>query len=133
MRTCNICGLEKPLTDFYKTSKGGHHGKCKVCYKLKQKRPSPEQRKDYYLRRGFDISLNEYSEMLEAQNHVCCICHRPPPENRKKYLAVDHNHTTGKVRGLLCDNCNRGLGLFGDNAKTLRKAADYLEQHESTS
>jgi len=129
MKTCNICGSEKPITDFYKTSTGGYHGKCKVCYKLKQKRPSSEQRKDYYLRRGYGISLEEYSEKLESQNGVCGICGCLPPNNRKKHLAVDHDHNTGKVRGLLCDNCNRGLGLLKDDVETLEKAILYLKEN----
>ena len=126
MRTCNVCFEDKPLTDYYKTSKGGYHGKCKVCYKLKQTRPSPESRKEYYLQRAFGMSLEDYSEKLEAQGGVCGICGSHPPENRKKYLAVDHCHESGEIRGLLCDNCNRGLGLLGDNISSLQKAIEYL-------
>jgi hypothetical protein len=62
--------------------------------------------------------------MLEAQNGSCAICHRSP---RKRCLVVDHDHATGRVRGLLCTNCNhRGLGAFGDSHEVVQRAADYL-------
>jgi hypothetical protein len=65
--------------------------------------------------------------MLSEQSGVCKICGEPCP-TYKHALAVDHNHTTGKVRGLLCNNCNNGLGRFRDNPQYLRAAADYLEK-----
>lgn len=78
------------------------------------------------LKRSFDLTPEQYQEMSEAQNGVCAICKRP---DRKKALAVDHNHETGKVRGLLCNPCNRALGLFQDSADVLTTAADYLKEN----
>lgn len=74
-----------------------------------------------YLKR-YAITLTEYNEMLAAQGGVCAICsstcyHR---------LSIDHCHATGRIRGLLCQKCNRGLGLFGDRPETLAKAIKYL-------
>jgi hypothetical protein len=64
--------------------------------------------------------------MFATQGGVCAIC-SAPDESLKKRLCVDHCHTTGAVRGLLCDNCNTALGKFRDNADTLRRAITYLE------
>ena len=72
----------------------------------------------------YGITVEEYNKLLISQGGLCCICYRPP---RKRRLAVDHNHRTGQVRGLLCANCNRGLRWFYDDPVKLRKAAEYLD------
>ena len=79
--------------------------------------PSPEQR----------ARSKYYDTLFKKQGGVCYICGNPPG---KKKLAVDHNHVTGKIRGLLCNNCNRGLGLFKDNGKLLARALIYLFAEE---
>lgn len=71
-------------------------------------------------------SLAEYNKLLEEQNHSCKLCLISTKELRFG-LCVDHCHITGKVRGLLCDNCNQALGLFKDNPLTLLRAAEYLK------
>lgn len=85
-------------------------------------------------KRLFGISLDEYNEMLENQNYVCLICHCPETSkhnNQKiKELAVDHCHSTGKVRGLLCDRCNHILGLAKDSKTLLLNAIAYLGDSE---
>jgi hypothetical protein len=63
--------------------------------------------------------------MLEDQGGVCAICSKPD-EVEGRRMAIDHNHDTGAVRGLLCGNCNRGLGNFQDDIDMLKKATDYL-------
>jgi hypothetical protein len=80
------------------------------------------------LRSFYGISEVEYTEMYEQQNGVCSICGRP--EQGKRLLSVDHNHETGKVRALLCNGCNSGLGMFEENIKYLSKAIEYLKRHE---
>jgi hypothetical protein len=80
----------------------------------------------------FDISVEEYDRLFFAQEGLCAICSQPeraPFKGGVRRLAVDHDHETGKVRGLLCMNCNNGLGRFGDDPGLLRAAADYLDQH----
>ena len=79
--------------------------------------------KEYNLKKKFSLSLLEYEEMLTKQNGVCAIC----GGTCTKSLAVDHDHATGAIRGLLCNNCNRGLGHFKDNLKNLQQAIDYLK------
>lgn len=78
----------------------------------------------------YGITPEDYESMLADQDGVCAICHEPETLIRRGTvcsLTIDHDHMTGKVRGLLCNNCNRALGLFNDNQKILRSAAEYLE------
>lgn len=85
-----------------------------------------DKRRDTLLRQQFGITLDDYNVMLEAQGGVCAICGNIDPV---RSLAVDHCHETGKVRGLLCRDCNQGLGLYRDNITRLHKAAEYLRVH----
>lgn len=79
------------------------------------------------LKRCYGISLEDYDVKLKEQNGVCDICGLECSTGRR--LAVDHDHSTGKIRSLLCGNCNKGLGKFQDNPELLIKAADYLRKH----
>ena len=76
----------------------------------------------------YGLDFKDYQKLLEAQNHKCAICGSPPPNNRKTRLAIDHCHKTGKVRGLLCDRCNRSIGLLKDDVNILAKAIEYLNK-----
>lgn len=73
--------------------------------------------------------------MYVSQNGVCAICGKPETEKSRKgnvrSLHVDHNHDTGKVRGLLCGKCNRSIGVLGDSVQILRNAVKYLEHYEA--
>ena len=94
----------------------------------------PEKYKNYILQRTFGITIGEYKALLELQSNACAICkkaNRTDSHNglRKKQLGVDHDHKTGSVRGLLCNDCNRAIGLLRDSAELLRKAANYLDFH----
>lgn len=82
-----------------------------------------ERQRDNRLRRDFGISLTEYNDLLLAQDNRCAICRTTCKSGRQ--LAVDHCHVTGHVRGLLCMNCNRGLGWFQENPDLLLAAATY--------
>lgn len=131
-KTCTKCGETKSEDSFswhYK-DKGIRRAQCKSCRNLYEKIKSREdhrkiQRKEYCLKKTYDISIEQYNKMLEDQNGVCDICHRPPIT---KALAVDHCHTTGKIRGLLCSSCNTALGSMQDNTDRLRNAIAYLER-----
>lgn len=74
----------------------------------------------------YDMTEQDYEDMLLGQDGACKICGTTKPTGRWKVFAVDHCHATGKVRGLLCNECNRGIGLLGDNPDLLLKAALYL-------
>jgi ribosomal protein L34E len=79
----------------------------------------------------YGITVEQYDEMREAQKHVCAICSRPETvvmRGKVKPLSVDHDHLTGKVRGLLCHECNVGLGKFKDNPRLLNAARHYIER-----
>jgi hypothetical protein len=90
--------------------------------------------RDYWLRKKFGIGEEDYQILFDKQDGKCAICGSDSPRGRKngkggevKNFFVDHCHETGKVRGLLCNHCNRGLGLLGDNLLTLKSAVSYLE------
>ncbi len=89
----------------------------------------------FYLKKLYGISLEQYEQMLEAQNKVCAICYKPERRIDKKTnkpyaLAVDHCHKTKVVRGLLCSYCNHALGSFQDDPDLMRRAIVYLEAHQ---
>ncbi len=140
MKLCRSCGVEKPLDDFA-LNKRRHDGRsfyCKECANKKardrysKKRTDPEwyrleqeKERDRHLRRTFGISSEQYDQMLEDQGGRCAIC--LTDECKSGYaFAVDHCHTTGAIRGLLCRDCNTSLGKFNDDIETLQRAIDYL-------
>jgi Recombination endonuclease VII len=100
---------------------------------------SPEDRSAYErawrFKTKFGITTADYDQMFAAQSGLCAICDKPPTKvsrgNRKATdLAVDHDHDTGVVRGLLCASCNTVLGLLGDDTDRLQAAIGYLEKHK---
>tara|TARA_Y100000310_G_scaffold340444_1_gene436280 strand:+ start:2171 stop:2440 length:270 start_codon:yes stop_codon:yes gene_type:complete len=80
------------------------------------------------LRRKYGITEDDYDEMYRAQRGCCWIC-GTHQSALKRRLNVDHDHDSGDVRALLCGHCNRGIGLLGDDPKTVQRAADYLRFH----
>lgn len=124
---CPVCGC----TEYYKSkeSSGRVRIRCKSCQKERMRKiyASEEYKKKHRIddrRRRRGCSAEEYDARLEKQSGKCAICGKLLWQD----LRVDHNHLTGKVRGLLCDNCNCGLGFFKDNPSLLRRAADYLDE-----
>lgn len=89
----------------------------------------PEYLTKSQLKRNYDMTLDEYNTILASQDSRCAICGMLSEENDRR-LAIDHDHKTGRVRGLLCTRCNMGLGYFTDSPKLLREAAAYLEKFE---
>lgn len=89
--------------------------------------------KNAYYRRNYGITDKDLADMKELQGDKCYLCGSEGfligKNNHNEKLAVDHCHATGKVRKLLCHNCNRGLGLFRDSPELLRKAAQYVEDN----
>lgn len=154
LRTCRKCEEEKPLSEFTKnrTLPSGRTNECKKCtnvYARKRREENPEVAqkirdagarwraanpdadKQKYLMRRFNITIQEYRDLLEAQNGVCAICGEPESVVRRaksgqEMLAVDHCHETGKIRGLLCFKCNTGIGALGDSVEGLERALAYL-------
>ena len=133
-KCCKLCGEEKPITEFYKyhTAKYEvYNPYCKPCHKIKNKEYDeghPEKaklrRRRASLRFNHKLSLEDYEEMLNSQNFVCAICGESEITNHP--LVVDHCHKTGTIRGLLCHNCNRAIGLLKDKITNLNNAITYL-------
>lgn len=85
--------------------------------------------------REYGITLDEWEAMLEASEHRCEICRKhvgempPHPQTDRSFLVCDHDHATGKVRGVLCNNCNAGLGFAEDSIERLEEMIKYLKKH----
>ena len=129
-KRCPDCRLTKPLEEFprNRNSKDGRHAYCKPCHNART--AETRQRlygggRHYHLKRRYGIGADDFDRMVADQGGVCLICERPDPEH------VDHDHVTGKVRGILCFNCNGGLGQFKDDIDALLAAAAYLERTSS--
>jgi hypothetical protein len=125
-RTCRYCGETKPLSEFLK---GKRHGlgrsyKCHKCHR--------EATRKQFRAGKLTITEEEYLQMVKAQEGVCAICGNPETASKGEIvnrLAVDHDHSTGVIRGLLCRHCNTALGLFKDSLTRLQAATVYLSRH----
>lgn len=147
VKACIACGEVKPLSMYTKnaSSLDGHIGTCKKC-KAKQQRErrarakaeakasreptekavkDAKRRRNNHLKSLYGIDESVYQKLYEAQNGVCAICKQPESIEGRR-LCVDHSHITGDVRGLLCSNCNRGIGLLKDSPELVRNAFHYL-------
>lgn len=126
---CPQCGLDKPPEEFprHRGNKTGRHNYCKPCHNERTKRYKTRlhgSEKDYLLKHRYGITRAQADRLLAAQGGVCAICRAAEPKH------VDHSHRTRKVRGLLCLNCNQGIGRFEDDVPTLRRAIEYLRPHD---
>lgn len=92
-------------------------------------RANPEKSWTNNIKRLFGLTVDDYQAMFEKQGGRCAICGKHQTEMGRR-LYVDHNHTTGKVRALLCQHCNTALGFVDDNEGTLQKMIDYLRRHD---
>lgn len=148
---CTKCNIEKPLTrEYFNFSKGKRRLPCKSCVTI-TKNNSPKRaawlannreyqlayRIKWYHEKGFNrdlikqygITEEDFNRMVEEQSGVCAICSKKETVKGGR-LSVDHDHITGKVRGLLCTLCNTALGKLGDSIEGLQKAIDYLKKHK---
>lgn len=92
-----------------------------------QRRSLPENRRARTLRNRFGITQDDYLSMLEKQNGKCAICGMAVEEYNQKHFHIDHDHNTGKIRGLLCFRCNYCIGWMGENVDILERAIQYLK------
>lgn len=144
-KTCRKCGLTLPVTEFNKvtrTKSTGLRYRCKACEKayanayrkahpnkarlrnLRYRKRHPDRAKQQAFNKRWKRNGNNpanVQNLIDAHNGHCDICGQ-----KSVRLVVDHCHHTGKLRGILCDKCNFGLGLFKDDPSLLRRAADYL-------
>lgn len=142
-KICNGCKLPKPVSEFYKDLgiADGHATICKKCKNESVVAWRQENRDQYnatmrkynvdnYHRlrlNRYDITPGQHAQMLADQKGLCAICEKPP--KGKRPLAIDHRHSDGKVRGLLCYGCNRALHVL-ETVTLLEKAEAYLKKHE---
>lgn len=129
---CKKCSDDLPLNNFY-FNKNGKYKKQNVCKKCMNVYDYKTD-KNNKLKKAYGITLKEYEELLSKQNGKCVICNI---DNNGKYrsklraFAVDHCHSTGKIRGLLCSDCNTGIGLLKDNVNFLESAIKYLNKNRN--
>jgi len=135
-KVCVWCGVIKSRDEYAATSKGGRRGECRRCQGARRwarestnlvilagirgRRPSGRKRYGYHLVTKYGLTLTEYDALIVAQGGCCAICEKPSIK-----LVVDHNHKTGRVRGLLCGLCNTAIGIL-ENSGWLSQATAYL-------
>lgn len=107
------------------------NAKKKNISSMKWARNNPERARGYHIKSKYNITQEQYDELLVKQNYVCAICFKPETSKHQangkiKPLSIDHNHETGKVRGLLCHKHNLAIGTFDDDVMLLESAKQYL-------
>jgi Recombination endonuclease VII len=122
---CPECGEVKPLSAFprNRSMPSGYMTYCKPCHNAIGRRDKEKHggARNYHLRRRYGITAEHFDRMFEEQGGLCAICREAPAEH------VDHNHQTGRVRGLLCFNCNGALGQFRDRRDLMLRAIAYVD------
>jgi hypothetical protein len=143
---CTHCRETKPVVEFYPSTLRTSTRWCKACCNeatrswelrnrdkvrarirrsyTKHREKRLEARKWNHMLAKYGLDKSQYVVLLAHQEHRCAVCDGPLIGKTK--VCVDHNHSTGKVRGLLCDGCNRGIGLLKDNPVVLGRAAQYV-------
>lgn len=157
-KQCSRCKNIKDICDFQndRSAKSGKHHRCKICNKGIRQSFTPEQQitrkqtskrwyqenkehclikmRNNWLIRHYKITSAEYEILLLSQNSKCAICKASETGRKKqKHFPVDHDHKTGKIRGLLCDQCNKGLGHFKDDPEIMERAIQYVKRSSLSS
>jgi hypothetical protein len=127
---CSSCKEHKDPTEFRSntSSKTGRHNECRPCDSASHARYYQRNKRKVTsatLQRKYGITIEEYERMEEEQGFACALC-RSPESIEERRLAVDHDHNTGRVRGLLCFKCNTALGRVADTEQKLESLILYL-------
>ena len=139
-KACTYCGEVKPLTEYHKqpNTKDGRRNQCKSCMnsKIQAYRSANDgyvKKRTYstYIERKYGLTIEDLDAMRKEQNYSCAICGKHESANLNGKLAIDHDHATGEVRGLLCNLCNNGLGSFRDSIEHLQAAISYLAERST--
>lgn len=126
---CTECGASLNATNWWPSWMSMFVPVCITCGKERHVlTDTKEKQKNRSLRNKYGITLGDYNIMLERQKHVCAICGSPATVDQRAFH-VDHCHKTGKIRGILCNGCNAGLGHFKDDPSVLLRAATYIKEH----
>lgn len=131
VKTCSKCAMTKSLSEFYATVPGQVRGDCKECVKHRRKQNYDPAKSRSRQAAKYGLTTAQAELFWEAK--TCEICGSEDPQHPTGSFSIDHNHTTGVVRGALCSWCNWGLGHFQDNPQLLREAASYLERYDRLS
>ena len=135
MKKCTKCGVNQPLTNYLKNQKGrdGLRPHCKTCFNTSNRasykrtvKKDPDFNRNRELIKKYGITLADREVMLKEQGGRCKICQRLEKDVRHSLLCVDHCHTSGEVRGLLCAGCNTALGSLEDNPTAIKAALAYI-------
>lgn len=123
---CPGCGEVRGPFDFYPDRRRptGRRSRCKSCCNERRRSAGRQGQYREYTLRQYGLTPEAYQARFAEQCGLCAICRRP--EQRHPNLAVDHDHATGRVRGLLCTDCNTGIGKLGDSPERLLRAVEYL-------
>jgi ribosomal protein S27AE len=136
-QTCRVCKQTKGIQEYgFHIRSKKHKTECKECarnaaiqYRIQNKEKYLITQANSKLKQTYGFSLEKYEEQLKKQDGKCAICKTGSPlEGHIKRFAVDHCHSTGKVRGLLCSKCNKGIGFFNDSTELLAQAIQYLQE-----
>lgn len=132
-KTCKKCMNEKPIECF-----STHNGipnarpRCRECCskeKRIERRKNPEKHLSYKYKNKFGLTIEDFKILLCRQGNKCAICNRDHQYYKK--FCIDHDHETGMIRGILCWNCNVGLGHFKDSTENLKGALRYLSKNKN--
>jgi len=129
-KVCRICKQEQPISEFANRERSRLDSRCRACERerLRDYRSRNKQKiRGKNFRGRYGIEVEDYEALKEQQGGKCAIC-----KTEGRVLYVDHCHSTQKLRGLLCQQCNTGIGMLQDSLKVLKKAVRYLEKYERT-
>jgi hypothetical protein len=126
MKLCSHCKIEKDLSEYYRnpSSKDGLRYVCKPCARKQYKEYYPTRGRDSQLKRTYGITLSQRNELIEQQEGKCKICKVELAGG--KHTHIDHDHNTGRIRGILCNHCNVGIGMFKNDKELVHKIIEYL-------
>lgn len=117
----------RPTAEVEKRYRTSAKGKATRNARQRARRAATHEGRRHRLKYSYGMTEADYDQLLVAQGNACAICLRLPEDGQWKRLKVDHNHATGKIRGLLCHHCNVALGHFGDSQILLQHAQHYLQ------
>ncbi len=146
IKKCLQCNIFKPFSSYQGTKitkLSVYCAECRQTAEFKEKRrkiasnyyknnknKEYERSRKYNLWKIYNITIEDFNYLLELQNYSCAICSKSETELNKR-LNIDHDHKTGKVRGLLCSNCNTALGLLYDNPELISKSLAYINKEHN--
>lgn len=135
-KQCPGCTKTKPFSEFATTKTGKLQSWCRRCTRDASNawhKRHPEKRRNQNYKHNHKITLEEYNAMFAKQGGLCASCGCPAAGmhyGKPRNLAVDHCHKTGEIRGLLCDMCNRALGMLDDDPEKIKALLRYITENQ---